>query len=41
MFIEPCGLNTDELYVQGFSSSLPEDVQLEMLRTVAGWSAPR
>ena len=36
LFIEPCGLNTDELYVQGFSSSLPEDVQLEMLRTVAG-----
>lgn len=36
LFIEPMGLNTDELYVQGFSSSLPEDVQLQMLHTVAG-----
>jgi len=36
LFIEPMGLDTDELYVQGFSSSLPEDVQLGMLRTVAG-----
>ena len=36
LFIEPCGLNTEEMYIQGFSSSLPEDVQLRMLRTVAG-----
>lgn len=36
VFVEPCGLGTDELYLQGFSSSLPEDVQLEMLHTVAG-----
>ena len=36
LFVEPCGLGTDELYLQGFSSSLPVDVQLEMLHTVAG-----
>ena len=36
LFIEPCGLNTEEMYIQGFSSSLPEDVQIRMLRTVAG-----
>lgn len=36
LFVEPCGLGTDELYVQGFSSSLPADVQLEMLHTIAG-----
>ena len=36
LFIEPCGLDTEEMYIQGFSSSLPEDVQLEMLRTVPG-----
>jgi len=36
LFIEPMGLNTEELYVQGFSSSLPEDVQIRMLRTIAG-----
>ena len=36
LFIEPCGLNTEEMYIQGFSSSLPEDVQIQMLRTVAG-----
>ena len=36
LFIEPCGLDTEEMYIQGFSSSLPEDVQLAMLRTVAG-----
>ena len=36
LFIEPCGLGTDEMYIQGFSSSLPLDVQLEMLHTVAG-----
>ena len=36
LFIEPCGLDTEEMYIQGFSSSLPEDVQLAMLRTVTG-----
>ena len=36
LFIEPCGLNTEEMYIQGFSSSLPEDVQIRMLRTVSG-----
>ena len=36
LFIEPCGLDTEELYIQGFSSSLPEDVQLAMMRTVPG-----
>jgi len=36
LFIEPCGLGTEELYVQGFSSSMPEDVQLKMLRTIRG-----
>ena len=36
LFIEPCGLNTEELYIQGFSSSLPEDVQLQMLHTIPG-----
>ena len=36
LFVEPTGLNTEELYLQGFSSSLPEDVQLEMLHSVAG-----
>jgi len=36
LFIEPCGLDTEEMYIQGFSSSLPEDVQLEMLRSVPG-----
>ncbi len=36
LFIEPCGLDTEELYIQGFSSSMPEDVQLQMMRTVPG-----
>ena len=36
LFIEPCGMNTEEMYIQGFSSSLPEDVQLQMLRTIEG-----
>ena len=36
LFIEPCGLDTEEMYIQGFSSSLPEDVQLAMLHTIAG-----
>ena len=36
LFIEPCGLDTDEMYIQGFSSSLPEDVQSEMMHTIPG-----
>lgn len=36
LFVEPCGLDTEEMYIQGFSSSLPEDVQLQMLHTVPG-----
>ena len=36
LFVEPCGLDTEELYIQGFSSSLPEDVQLAMMRTIPG-----
>ena len=36
LFIEPMGLNTEELYVQGFSSSMPEEVQLRMLHSVPG-----
>ena len=36
LFIEPCGADTEEMYIQGFSSSLPEDVQLAMLRTIPG-----
>ena len=36
LFIEPCGLNTDEMYIQGMSSSLPEDVQVAMYRSVKG-----
>ena len=36
LFIEPCGLDTEEMYIQGFSSSLPEDVQIAMLHTIPG-----
>ena len=36
LFIEPMGLDTNEMYAQGFSTSLPEDVQLEMYRSVKG-----
>ena len=36
IFIEPCGEHTEEMYLQGMSSSLPEDVQLKLLRTVPG-----
>ncbi|MBQ7598556.1 MAG: tRNA uridine-5-carboxymethylaminomethyl(34) synthesis enzyme MnmG [Clostridia bacterium] len=38
LFIEPCGLHTEEMYLQGMSSSLPEDVQLRFLRTIPGLS---
>jgi len=36
LFIEPMGLDTEELYIQGFSSSLPEEVQIEMMHTIPG-----
>ena len=36
LFIEPMGLNTEEMYIQGFSSSMPEEVQIAMLHTVPG-----
>jgi tRNA uridine 5-carboxymethylaminomethyl modification enzyme len=36
LFLEPEGLNTEEYYINGFSSSLPEDVQMKMIRTVSG-----
>ena len=36
LFLEPMGLDTEEIYVQGFSSSMPFDVQLDMLHTVKG-----
>jgi len=36
LFVEPMGLDTEELYLQGFSSSLPEEVQVQMLHTVPG-----
>ena len=36
IFVEPVGRNTDEMYIQGMSSSLPEEVQIEMYRTIPG-----
>ena len=36
LFVEPMGLDTEELYIQGFSSSMPEEVQLRMLHSVPG-----
>ena len=36
LFIEPMGLDTEELYIQGFSSSLPEEIQIQMLHTIPG-----
>ncbi len=35
-FIEPCGLNTEEMYLQGLSTSLPEDVQIQLYRSIKG-----
>ena len=37
IFVEPCGLDTEEIYLQGMSSSLPEDVQNAMYRTIKGF----
>ena len=36
IFVEPIGLDTEEMYIQGMSSSLPEDVQIQMYRTLPG-----
>ena len=36
LFIEPMGLDTEEMYIQGFSSAMPEEVQLKMLHTIPG-----
>lgn len=36
IFVEPIGRDTDEMYIQGMSSSLPEDVQIAMYRTIPG-----
>ncbi|MDR1466916.1 MAG: tRNA uridine-5-carboxymethylaminomethyl(34) synthesis enzyme MnmG [Oscillospiraceae bacterium] len=37
IFVEPCGLNTDEMYLQGLSTSLPEDAQIKLYSTIAGF----
>ena len=37
LFVEPCGLDTDEMYIQGFSTSMPPDVQYDMLRSLVGF----
>ena len=37
LFVEPCGLDTDELYIQGFSTSMPTDVQYDMLHSLQGF----
>ena len=36
LFVEPMGMETEEMYIQGFSSSLPEEVQIEMMHTIPG-----
>ena len=37
LFVEPCGLDTEEMYIQGFSTSMPPDVQYDMLRSLDGF----
>ncbi len=37
LFVEPCGAETDEMYIQGFSTSMPTDIQHEMLRSLPGF----
>ncbi len=37
LFVEPCGIDTDEMYIQGFSTSMPADVQYDMLRSLKGF----
>ncbi len=39
LFVEPCGADTEEMYIQGFSTSMPTDVQYEMLRSLPGFEA--
>ena len=41
LFIEPMGLDTEEMYIQGFSTSLPEEVQVQMLRSLPGFEHAR
>lgn len=36
IFVEPCGLKTDEMYLQGLSSSMPEDIQIKIVRSIPG-----
>ncbi|MBQ5798900.1 MAG: tRNA uridine-5-carboxymethylaminomethyl(34) synthesis enzyme MnmG [Clostridia bacterium] len=36
LFVEPCGMNTEEMYLQGMSSSLPEEVQIQIYRSIKG-----
>ena len=37
LFVEPCGLDTEEMYIQGFSTSMPTEVQYDMLRSLKGF----
>ena len=37
LFVEPCGLDTEEMYIQGFSTSMPTDVQYEMMKSLPGF----
>ncbi len=37
LFVEPCGIDTDEMYIQGFSTSMPTDVQYDMLHSLEGF----
>ena len=37
LFVEPMGLDTEEMYLQGFSSSMPEDIQIQMIRSLPGF----
>jgi len=39
LFVEPCGLDTDEMYIQGFSTSMPTDVQYDMMRSLDGFES--
>ena len=41
LFVEPCGADTKEMYLQGFSSSLPEEVQVQMLHSIVGFEHAR
>ena len=38
LFVEPCGFDTEEMYIQGFSTSMPTDVQYEMMTSLPGFS---